>query len=258
MDLRKVPTETAIIIHKKMVEGNWLVVKENQHYRWFEYGGESIQSLMFKANPQQVVMPVAQSLLLFFLFKKTPLRVLNLGLGAGTLERLLMTFPGVSMTSVENSQSIIDMAQQHFYLPEKIDVVCQDALEFVMQTEDDFDVILCDLFIGEKNPVFLFNADFYRQLVNISTKDSVISLNIKAESNQHLFQLLSTIKQFFPYIGLVEFTDYSNIVVIASKSVIPDQQTLIQNLKGMTDCASLDLETVINQLTFVPHSSSLK
>jgi len=47
MDLSKVPTETAIIIHKKMVEGNWLVVKENQHYRWFEYGGESIQSLTF-------------------------------------------------------------------------------------------------------------------------------------------------------------------------------------------------------------------
>lgn len=258
MDLSKVPTEAAIIIDEKMVEGNWLVVKENKHYRWFEYGGESIQSLMSKANPQQVVMPVAQSLLLFFLFKKIPLRVLNLGLGAGTLERLLMTFSGLSVTSVESSESIIDMAKVHFYLPEKIEVVCQDALQFVMQTQDDFDVILCDLFIGEKNPAFLFSADFYRQLVHITTKDSVISLNIKAESNQHLFQVLSTIKRFFPYVGLIEFTDYSNLVVIASKSEIPNKQTLKQNLSKMSDIASLDLEAAINQLTFIPHSPSLK
>jgi spermidine synthase len=258
MDLSKVHTEKAVILAEEMVEGNRLVVKENKHYRWFEYGGQSIQSLMATSHPQQIVMPVAQSLLLFYLFKKMPLSVLNLGLGAGTLERSLSTFSGVSVTSVESAKSIIDMAKKYFYLPDIIDVVCQDALQFVLQTKEQFDVVLCDLFIGEKNPAFLFSGDFYQRLVNITTEHAVISLNINAESNQQLFQILSTIKHFFPYVGLIEFIDYSNLVIIASKSDIPNQQTLKQTLSETSELANLNLEAAINKLTFIPHASTLK
>jgi spermidine synthase len=184
--------------------------------------------------------------------------VLNLGLGAGTLERSLSTFSGVSVTSVESAKSIIDMAKKYFYLPDIIDVVCQDALQFVLQTKEQFDVVLCDLFIGEKNPAFLFSGDFYQRLVNITTEHAVISLNINAESNQQLFQILSTIKHFFPYVGLIEFIDYSNLVIIASKSDIPNQQTLKQTLSETSELANLNLEAAINKLTFIPHASTLK
>jgi spermidine synthase len=256
MDVSEIQTDDVVTIDQKLIIGNTLAVKENKHYRWFEYAGHSIQSLMSRDKPHHLMIPVTQALMLFFLFKKTPLRLLNLGLGGGGLERLLANFPDISITSVESSQDIIEMAKQHFYLPEKIEVVCQDAFQFVKQNQDPFDVIISDLFIGEKNPAFLFSAEFFQRLVNITTKDSVITLNIKAESNQHLFQVLSTIKTFFPYIALIEFDDYSNLVVVASKVMIPHQQTLQQNLINRAELAALNLEVAIKHMVYIPPGSS--
>ncbi len=77
MDLKTLFLQQNTVIHQQKDNGILLEVKETAQYRWFQYGGSSTQSLMNKNNPEQLLMPVYQSLLLFLLFKKQINKVLT-------------------------------------------------------------------------------------------------------------------------------------------------------------------------------------
>lgn len=258
MNFKKLLAKKHAVVHQQDVDGSVLAVKETEQYRWFEYGGNIVQSLMNKAEPQQILTPVSQSLLLFLLWKSKPLKILNLGLGGASLERTLATMPSLLITSVESSQAVIDMAKRYFNLPQKIHVVCQKAEQFVQQTHmqsyTKYDVILCDLFIDERSPEFLFTHDFYFQLSSIVVDKAVVIINIQAESDEQLLTALLEIKKHFPYVALIEFDDYKNIVLICSLAEIPNRETLQERLTEFTQVSFTDLEKVIKKIRYIPLS----
>ena len=240
------------LLNQQVLGGYLLEVKETTQYRWFEYDGTSIQSLMSKAAPEKVIMPVSQSLLLFLLLENNPINILSLGLGGASIERALVSIPNIKITAIDASQPIIDMAKRYFYLPNSVEVYCQQAEQFVEETTIQYDVVLCDLFIGEKSPEFLFTELFYKQLRKITNPKTVVSLNIKAQNNQQLLNMLLIIKKYFPNIALIEFEDYSNIVILCSYQTIPNQSILQQRLLDFTDVDLRGLKQVIEKMTYIP------
>ncbi len=252
MNVEQLFTNNNTLLFQQKIDGCLLEVKETEHYRWFEYNGHSIQSLMSKVNPKQVIMPVSQSLLLFLLLDNQHKKILNLGLGGASLERALVSIPNLHITAIEASQSIIDMAKHYFYLPDKVDVICQRAEQFVESIKAKYDVVLCDLFIGEKSPDFLFTEYFYKQLCGITTEKAVLSLNIKAQNNQQLLKMLLIIKKHFINIAIIEFDNYSNIVILCSHEVIPKQSVLQQRLANFTQIELSGLEKTIDKMTYIP------
>lgn len=256
MDLKTLLLKKQTILLQQDVDGCSLLVKEAEQYRWFQYAGESIQSLMNKAAPEQIIMPVYQSLLLFLLLDFKALNVLNLGLGGASIERTLTTVADVSITSVDASQSIINMAKRYFHLPEKVKVVCQRAELFIQQTTERYDVVVCDLFIGEKNPHFLFTQDFYQQLTKITADNATVMINIQADTDEQLLHALLAIKKHFPYIVLIELDDYTNIVVMASMQEIPAREVLQQRLANFTLVDFTCLDKAIERMHYIPCSKN--
>jgi len=259
MDLKSLLAEKQVLLYQQHIDGCLLEVKETAQYRWFEYEDLSVQSLMSKTVPEQTVMPVYQSLLLFLLLPNKelnnhPLKVLNLGLGGASIERTLAKFPGFALTSVDASQTIIDMAKNYFQLPEKVDVVCQKAELFIQQTKAIYDVVICDLFIGSKNPGFLFQQDFYRQLAKITCSNAVVMINLKANSDEQLLSVLLKIREHFPYIALMEFENHSNIVIICSSLEIPEKEVLQQRLLHFSAVTFTCLHEVIEQMHYIPNN----
>ena len=251
MNSEALPLEGFFVVEQKMIDGVLLVVKETDQLRWFEYGGFSTQSVMNTHQPTQILTPVSRSLLLFLLFKQAPLSILNLGLGGAALDRALVTIPNLTLTAVEASQSIIDMAANYFKLPEQVKVFCQKAEQYINQTTDIYDVVICDLFIGEKSPDFLFSSDFYEQIANITTEQAVLMINIQADTNQELFNALSAIKKQFPHIALVEFSDYSNIVLICSLQKIPDLSVQVKDTTELTQSILFDIESLLDKVIYI-------
>lgn len=256
MNFKNLLENTHTLIHQDNVEGSVLKVKENDEYRWFEYGGEVVQSLMCKTTPQKLLTPVSQSLLLFLLWKPSPLKVLNLGLGGASIERYLASIPNVDITSVESSQAIINMAERHFELPKRVNVVCDKAEQFVYQHNDKghikYDVVVCDLFIEEKSPDFLFKDDFYSQVNAITTDKAVLMINLQAETNEQLLTALLAIKKQFAHIALIEFDDYKNIVIIASLVELPIKETLQEALTKLTHTEQVSLKKVLQKMRYIP------
>ncbi len=258
MDFKKLLTKKHSLLYQQDAGGSVLSVKETADYRWFEYGGEVVQSLMCKAVPEQILTPISQSLLVFLLWRSRPLKVLNLGLGGASLERSLATIPSVLITSVEYSQAVIDMAKRYFNLPKKVHVVCQKAEDFIQQPHNEtytkYDVVLCDLFLEEKSPEFLFTQDFYFHLNNITNDEAVVMINLQAESDEQLLTALIGIKQHFPYIALIEFDDYKNIVLICSLVEIPNRDILNEALKNFEQINFTELNKVIKKIRYIPYS----
>jgi len=252
MDLKEFLSEKSSTVHQQYIDGVLLEIKETKQYRWFEYGGISIQSLMSIAQPEKVMMPVSQSLLLFLLIRNGSLNVLNLGLGGGALDRALVNIPNLSLSSVDASQPIIDMAKYYFNLPGKVEVFCQQAEQFIHKTTTQYDVVLCDLFIGEENPGFLFTDIFYEQLAKITNHRAIISINIQADTNEQLLLALFAIKKHFPCVALIEFEDYSNIVIICSLEKIPNKAVLKQRLAEFILLDLTGLGDIIEKISYIP------
>jgi len=253
MNLNKLLAKKCTTIHEQTMNGSKLAVKETAEYRWFECGGQDIQSLMSLQKPEQVLTPISQSLLMFLLWSDRPLKVLNLGLGGGTFERALAFIPSLSLTSVELSQEVINMAKQYFNLTEAAHVVCDSAENFINSTNTKYDVVLCDLFIDEKNPDFLFSNDFYKQLKKIMLNKAVVMLNVQADTDEQLLLALYAIKKVFSYVALIEFSDYKNIVIICSTNEIPNRNVLSEKLASFNKIDLSGLKKVIPQIRYIPH-----
>ncbi len=84
-----------------------------------------------------------------------------LGLGGGTVAHLISKhYPGVSITSVEIDDVMVDVAKKYFDL-DKIpnhNVIVDDALRVVVEPENfgisygSFEAVFVDIYIGEKYP----------------------------------------------------------------------------------------------------------
>jgi hypothetical protein len=165
--------------------------------------------------------------------------------------------PQIEITSVDASLNIIEIAKRYFELPQPVKVVCEKAAIFVQQCTDFYDVVLCDLFVDGQSAECIFDREFYFNLAKITSCNASIMINLQAENEAKLLHVLLSIKKYFPYIALIEFDDYKNIVVLASRQEIPNQAELLSRFKHIksTDFScfqNLDLQQVITNMHYIP------
>jgi spermidine synthase len=208
-------------------------IRQHKQLRWFDFSDDTIQGLMDITQPEHVLSPVHQSMLLFLLWKKQPLSLLNLGMGCGIFERYLTKNKNIKVTSVEQNIEVIHMAIKHFSLPENSQITQQCAYEYLQENniqtieqEKIFDVVLCDLFIDKKSPSFMYHPMFYQNLRNSMNQSSVAFINLSPDDNDELLSQLFIIRKYFLYIALVSFDGYQNIIVMLSNSAFPSTTQL--------------------------------
>src|SRR5438477_2312343 len=108
-----------------------------------------------------------------------PKRALILGLGGGTLARMLHGRWGrVPIVGVEDDQTVLDIADQVGWLPQLdlVIVVC-DAFEYVQTCHERFDYVAVDLFRGERLVGRAFGKPFLRQLRSILEPRGRVAIN---------------------------------------------------------------------------------
>ncbi|HEY0582591.1 MAG TPA: hypothetical protein VGE94_10440 [Chloroflexota bacterium] len=96
-----------------------------------------------------------------------PTHALILGLGGGTIARLLQARWGHDMriVGVDDDASILAVASAVGWLPTNgVDVVVGDAFEYVQACHERFDYIAVDLFRGERLAQRAFGKPFLRRL----------------------------------------------------------------------------------------------
>ncbi|PJJ08050.1 spermine/spermidine synthase [Flavobacterium sp. 1] len=107
--------------------------------------------------------------------------ILVLGVAGGSVIKTLVDeihFEG-QITGVDIDPDIIKIANEYFKLDEikNLNIIIDDAFEFVLKTKDRYDLIIVDIFQDTKMPNFLFEKFFINRICFLLKTKGIILFN---------------------------------------------------------------------------------
>lgn len=119
---------------------------------------------------------------------KTMDHVLVLGVAGGSVIKTLVneiTFKG-KITGVEIDKYVITIANEYFHLDQiqNLEIVIDDAFEFVLKTKENYDLIIIDIFQDTKMPNFLFETFFINRICDLLQPKGFILFNTMVLSDK--------------------------------------------------------------------------
>ena len=112
---------------------------------------------------------------------KTMNNILVLGVAGGSVIKTLVdeiNFEG-KITGVEIDNYVIILANEYFHLDQiqNLEIIIDDASEFVLKAKDNYDLIVIDIFQDTKMPNFLFETFFINRICDLLQPKGFILFN---------------------------------------------------------------------------------
>ena len=181
-----------------------------------------LQSCMLIAQPGILELSYQKLMLASLLLNPNPQRILMLGLGGasmvGALQKLL---PSSAITVVEINPLIQQFAKQYFhFVPGPLTtVIIADAFSYVLHSEEQFDLIIFDVFTADATPRQFASAEFMHKLKTMLAPSGVLGLNTLLYSTESAREKASYGK-WFP--GHLSFVARGNRVILYQQDGLPD------------------------------------
>lgn len=151
--------------------------------------------------------------------------ILVLGVAGGSVIKTLVNEIGFKgkIVGVEIDKNIIEIANKFFKINEinNLEIVIDDAFEFVLKTKDKYDLIIIDIFQDTKMPNFLFEKFFVNRICYLLNSKGFVLFNtmclleidnIRNENFVHLVDSKSFITKKIPRIEL-----HNELIIIEKK-----------------------------------------
>jgi spermidine synthase len=151
--------------------------------------------------------------------------ILVLGVAGGSVIKTLVDevqYKG-KITGVEIDPDIIAIANQYFKLStiKQLEIVIDDAFEFVLRTKDKYNLIIIDIFEDIKMPNFLFESYFSNHVCSLLKKDGYVLFNTMILDEEHNIRnrkYISEIdKDIFTTKMLPRIEDHNELIIIQKK-----------------------------------------
>ena len=116
-------------------------------------------------------------------------RILVLGVAGGSVVKTLVdeiNFEG-KITGVEIDPEIIKVANHYFKLDEiqQLEIVIDDAFEFVLKTKEKYDLIIIDVFQDTTMPNFLYETYFINRICYLLKSKGFVLFNTMLLNKEH-------------------------------------------------------------------------
>jgi spermidine synthase len=228
-------------------------VHEHGGERWIYTGEGSILSLMRLDAPADPVMPNHIAMLGAMLLVERPRSVLNLGFGTGAFERFFQDrLPETNVVSVDTSSTLVELARKYFAIRQDWPVMIRPAEQFLRNNTQHFDLILCDIFQGDRHPDCLTEAGFHASAANSLAAGGVMAFNLSPATEQALLAILLPMRRSFRHVVLVNLVDYGNVVVYAMQHAPPAADAQHKRAKQLSTQLRLDLYRIPDRLSALP------
>lgn len=151
--------------------------------------------------------------------------VLVLGVAGGSVIKTLadeIRFQG-KITGVEIDPSIIALANEYFQLNEipNLEIVIDDAFEFVLKTKEKYDLIIIDIFQDTNMPNFLFEEFFINRIGFLLREKGFILFNtmcLKENDNTRNEKYVSAFNKKEFVVRKIPRVELHNELIIVEKS----------------------------------------
>lgn len=202
-------------------------VYQDAHSRYLTFGNRVEQSCLDLCDPQRLVHVYTQAMMLSLLLCPSPRRVLLLGLGGGSLAKAVRAAaPAAHICGVEQRAAVIEVARQHFHLPEdrRFQTLCQDASTYLSAHDGSHELILSDLYLADGMDVTQTNQAFVQLAHDRLTENGVLVINQWASEFSTNQMATAVLGEVFDGRVLHLHVQGGNIVSFALRGALPDLQ----------------------------------
>lgn len=170
------------LIYEHKDPGGSIQVLEDRNTRSLHFGGKEKQSAMNLKDHEELVLSYTKTMMAALLLKKSPKNILILGLGGGSMAKfLLKLYPECNINIVDNSEQVVQIAYDLFYLPKipNISVFIADAKEFLAkQKSTQYDLIFIDVFDEQGMSDSVTGFTFFNRCRNLLARDGWVVFNL--------------------------------------------------------------------------------
>ena len=161
-----------------------ITISEERGVRFLHFGSPWVQGAMRIARPWALELEYTRELMAPLLFRGPdwPRRVLQVGLGAGSITKFLHRHrPLAKVTVVEIDPEVVTAARLHFRLPETgptLRIALGDGAEHVAAKDRAYDLIVVDGFDEKGRPGMLDSDPFYANCRARLSEGGMLSVNL--------------------------------------------------------------------------------
>ena len=151
--------------------------------------------------------------------------ILVLGVAGGSVIKTLVNEIGFKgkIIGVEIDKNIIEIANKYFKINEieNLEIVIDDAFEFVLKTKNKYDLIIIDIFQDTKMPNFLFENFFVNRICYLLNSKGFVLFNTMCLSdidnlrNENFLNLVDSIIYSTKKIPKIEL--HNELIIIEKK-----------------------------------------
>lgn len=246
-----------VLLEKRSLYRNILVTEERDR-RCLKFANReqrlSRQSCQFHDDPDRLVFDYGKLVFTGFLLNPKPERILVIGLGGGSLPRLMQKlFPEANIDSVEIDPAVIDVAREYFDFEVRPgdSVVARDGRVFVRRAllrGQRYDFVLLDAFTGDYIPEHMMTREYLEECLRLLSDDGVLVANTFSSSRLYRHETATFAAAFDWFWNLRRHT--GNRVVITGNMPMPDIDEL-RRRAGDLDWRKfgIDLEANLDLIT---------
>lgn len=242
--------------------GDEVQISEQDGIRYLHLGSDTVQSAMRLADPTELVLSYTRSMLAFLLFAPPPRRLVNVGLGGGSLTKWIHHhLPGTQQVVIELNPKVITCARSHFHLPPddaRLCVLQGDGAAWVAQHPDCCEVILVDGYDGIAQATELATREFYANAARALHPDGILVVNLWGNDRRFDEYLQRIEAAFDGQVCCLPAAQRGNIAVLAfrSKPVATRWDELRDQARRLQSRYSIEFPDLVGSMRQLnPHTS---
>jgi spermidine synthase len=172
------------------------------------------------AAPNDLELRYTQKMMSFLLFRSRPRHILLIGLGGGSLVKFCHTrLPATLMTVLENNPDVIAL-RDAFLVPQdgpKLKVHEADGAAYLLQADEDIDVLLVDAFDSTGVAASLASQEFFELAYAKLRGSGVMVLNLAGDERRYAGLIGLAMQVFDDQVILVAVDGGDNYLLLAFK-----------------------------------------
>jgi spermidine synthase len=230
-----------IVFTKRSLYRNILVTEEDDRFclsfRLRSGAINALQSCMEKADHDRLVFEYSRAVMAGLLITPRPERMLVLGLGGGSIPRVLRALhPKADIDVVEIDPAVVQVAEQWFDFRAggKLRVHVKDARQFVKQAVvfgQRWDLVILDAFNGDYIPEHLMTREFLAEVRSVLVPDGTLVANTFSSSALYDSESATYAAVFGGFVNLKR--DDGNRIIVARNGAPPTIAQLQAGVAGL-------------------------
>ena len=205
---------------------NLVRVTQEGDYRYLSFDEtRGSQSVINVNDLEELRFAYTRAMFLSLAFlDRLPEKVLLVGLGGGTMPRILHKhLPSAAIDVAELDPIVLEAAKNFFFFKTspRMKVTVQDGRQFLHRSQEKYDLIMLDAYNNQAIPFHLTTVEFFRIVKDHVKPGGVVASNVWSPySNRYHYSHIKTLQQVFKHLFAIQAVGSGNYVFLSTDQLL--------------------------------------